>query len=146
MIFEKNPFTTADSVPKSFHLNQFSPNFEIHQLTLISHPECHCHGTAFLKTWPLDCYCWVGRWYFVFSCLRLQSWETSHFSYTRLQTGECCLCFYSVPYMSTVWSIMIVIKVERPHTSVLRGYRLENVVSVCFTVFIQCHMRMLKLE
>ena len=35
MIFEKNLFTTAVSIPKSFHLTQFSPTFEIHQSTLI---------------------------------------------------------------------------------------------------------------
>ena len=37
MIFEKNPFTTAVSMPKSFHLTQMSPTFEIHQPTLIAH-------------------------------------------------------------------------------------------------------------
>ena len=35
MIFEKNPFTTAVSMPKSFHLTPMSPTFEIHQPTLI---------------------------------------------------------------------------------------------------------------
>ena len=35
MIFEKNPFTTAVSIPKSFHLTPFSPTFEIHQPTLV---------------------------------------------------------------------------------------------------------------
>ena len=36
MIFEKNPFTTAVSMPKSFHLTPYSPTFEIHQPTLIT--------------------------------------------------------------------------------------------------------------
>ena len=35
MIFEKNPFTTAVSMPKSFHLTPMSPTFEIHQPTLM---------------------------------------------------------------------------------------------------------------
>ena len=35
MIFEKNPFTTAVSIPKSFHLTPYSPTFEIHQPTQI---------------------------------------------------------------------------------------------------------------
>ena len=37
MIFEKNPFTTAVSIPKSFHLTPFLPTFEIHQPTLMVH-------------------------------------------------------------------------------------------------------------
>ena len=37
MIFEKNPFPTAVSVPKSFHFTKLSPTFEIHQPTLIEH-------------------------------------------------------------------------------------------------------------
>ena len=40
MIFEKNPFTTADSMPKSFHLTPFSPTFEIHQPTLVLYGSC----------------------------------------------------------------------------------------------------------
>ena len=35
LIFEKNPFTTAVSMPKSFHLTPCTPTFEIHQPTLI---------------------------------------------------------------------------------------------------------------
>ena len=35
MIFEKNPFTTAVCMPKSFRLTPFSPTFKIHQPTLI---------------------------------------------------------------------------------------------------------------
>ena len=34
MIFEKNPFTTVVSMPKSFHLTPEAPTFEIHQPTL----------------------------------------------------------------------------------------------------------------
>ena len=37
MIFEKNPFTTAVSMPKSFHLTPEAPTFEIHQPTLLIH-------------------------------------------------------------------------------------------------------------
>ena len=37
MIFEKNPFTTVVSMPKSFHLTPEAPTFEIHQPTLIGH-------------------------------------------------------------------------------------------------------------
>ena len=37
MIFEKNPFTTAVSMPKSFHLTPMSPTFEIHQPTLLGY-------------------------------------------------------------------------------------------------------------
>ena len=37
MIFDKNPFATAVSIPKSFHLTPYSPTFEIHQPTLLSH-------------------------------------------------------------------------------------------------------------
>ena len=37
MIFEENPFTTAVSMPKSFHLTPMSPTFEIHQPTLVEH-------------------------------------------------------------------------------------------------------------
>ena len=36
-IFERNLFTTAVYVPKSFHLTPFSHTFEIHQPTLIFH-------------------------------------------------------------------------------------------------------------
>ena len=35
MIFEKNPFTAAVSIPQSFHMTPFSPTFEIHQPTLV---------------------------------------------------------------------------------------------------------------
>ena len=35
LIFEKNPFTTAVSMPKSFHLTPCTPTFEIHQPTLM---------------------------------------------------------------------------------------------------------------
>ena len=38
MIFEKNPFTTAVSIPKSFHLTPFSPTFGIHHPTLMRQP------------------------------------------------------------------------------------------------------------
>ena len=37
MIFEKNPFTTAVSMPKSFHLTPEALTFEIHQPTLLGH-------------------------------------------------------------------------------------------------------------
>ena len=37
MIFEKNPSTTAVSMPKSFHLTPMSPTFKIHQPTLVAH-------------------------------------------------------------------------------------------------------------
>ena len=37
LIFEKNPFTTAVSIPKSFHLAQQAKYSEIHQPTLMKH-------------------------------------------------------------------------------------------------------------
>ena len=37
LIFEKNPFTTAVSIPKSFHLAQQAKYSEIHQPTLVLH-------------------------------------------------------------------------------------------------------------
>ena len=39
MMFEKNPFTTAVSIPKSFHLTPFSPTFEILQPTLVEYSQ-----------------------------------------------------------------------------------------------------------
>ena len=46
-----------------------------------------------------------------------KSWETSHFSSTRLQTGECCAClfycFYSLPYEDVKVRITISIFVSR---------------------------------
>ena len=56
MIFEKNPFTTAVSTPKSFHLAPYSPTFEIHQPTLILHHSCvtpHNPSTLELKFFAL---------------------------------------------------------------------------------------------
>ena len=41
MIFEKNPFTTAVSMPKSFHLTPCTPTFEIHQPTLMTRVGIH---------------------------------------------------------------------------------------------------------
>ena len=38
MIFEKNAFTTAVSMPKSFHLTPEALTFEIHQPTLMGYP------------------------------------------------------------------------------------------------------------
>ena len=46
MIFEKNPFTTAVSMPKSFHLTPMSPTFEIHQPTLIHYSYYNWTGSV----------------------------------------------------------------------------------------------------
>ena len=56
LIFEKNPFTTAVSMPKGFHLTPEAPTFEIHQPTLMYQyvtmylGRCHIHGMHFHQT------------------------------------------------------------------------------------------------
>ena len=46
MIFEENLFTTAVSIPKSFHLAPFLPTFEIHKPTLLCYTWSHLYSSS----------------------------------------------------------------------------------------------------